>query len=622
MKKLHLVGLTPDNDGLLLSVRKGSKTGGYVVTLDDETLAAIERARRQAEGGELGDDETDEAAAPPARARARSSLTPREIQARLRAGSTIAEVANAAGVGEEWVQRFAAPILAEQEQVVERAQSMTFGKARLGPSIEPLAASVQWNLSDRGVRFSDDVFADCWSAYNLHGARWAVRFSYFTRKRHQVAEWEVDLRDQRITARNRLAADLAHVETGRRPPEPESAEPNAVAAPPVISPPAASKAPARATPAKAAAKTAAGKRTSGRSAVARTAGPIAPDVAGVVAPAAGRAKATAAKTAAKGAAKTAGRRGAGKTAARVPLAPAAPDATTPSPGESVAPARASKKGAARGAASVAKASVPRKAAARTAPRESSPRKARAAKKPPADAPGGTPAAEPLDERPSHLARPPSPMKTANRVTSTPVPRYARPSPPRPRPTPPAPPPRTAPPAPEPLAVAESPAPADVAAGPSPAEPAAPERRATPPARAAAAGKAAAPPPDQAAAPAGEERLITVPASRPPAVKAARATKSPRTPPVAPPIRRAPTDEPVVAATGVDGPAVVILPTPRPGAAPPRGRGAAAAATPPASAPPAFEDGDDDAAWSTFTSPEAPAGTGAASGRGGTRRPRR
>ncbi|MGH9153257.1 MAG: septation protein SepH, partial [Acidimicrobiales bacterium] len=246
MKKLHLVGVTPDSDGLVLSTRRGARTGSYVVALDDELVASLEQARRRREGDEPVDGPVGAPRPSPA-GRPRSSLSPREIQARLRAGSTIAEVAAAARVGEEWVQRFAAPILAEQAQVVERAQAMVFAKARLGPSIEPLAASVRWNLSDRGVRLSDDVFGDCWSAFNLHGTRWAVRFSYVFRKRHQLAEWEVDLREQRLRARNRLAADLAHVEAGRRPPEPEMAEPNAVPAPPPAMPEAVapSKAPSR-----------------------------------------------------------------------------------------------------------------------------------------------------------------------------------------------------------------------------------------------------------------------------------------------------------------------------------------------------------------------------------------
>jgi len=34
MQKLHLVGFTPDHDGLILSARKGAKSGKFVVSVD------------------------------------------------------------------------------------------------------------------------------------------------------------------------------------------------------------------------------------------------------------------------------------------------------------------------------------------------------------------------------------------------------------------------------------------------------------------------------------------------------------------------------------------------------------------------------------------------------------
>ena len=52
-----------------------------------------------------------------------SALTPREIQARVRAGESLEDVARAAGMGIEWVEPFAAPVLAEREFVAGQAQS-------------------------------------------------------------------------------------------------------------------------------------------------------------------------------------------------------------------------------------------------------------------------------------------------------------------------------------------------------------------------------------------------------------------------------------------------------------------------------------------------------------------
>src|SRR5258706_16056256 len=59
VQQLHLVGFTTDLEGLIFSARKGAKSGGYVVALDDTLLATIDEAHRLREGGDdegAGDD--------------------------------------------------------------------------------------------------------------------------------------------------------------------------------------------------------------------------------------------------------------------------------------------------------------------------------------------------------------------------------------------------------------------------------------------------------------------------------------------------------------------------------------------------------------------------------------
>ena len=230
VRKLHLVGVTSDQQGLLFTARRGSKTGGYMVMLDDTLLEAIAaasgervedvRGRRdsQVEFRAESDAGREGVSPPPAStgSRSNSNLTPREMQARLRAGRSIEDVAAEAGVDREWVERFAVPILAEQAQVVELARTLTYAKPRLGDSAQPLAESVVWNLSDRGVWLSEDVVDRSWGAYQLHDSLWMVRFRYRARGRDQEALWEFDVVEAMLSARNRLAAELAFVEKGRR----------------------------------------------------------------------------------------------------------------------------------------------------------------------------------------------------------------------------------------------------------------------------------------------------------------------------------------------------------------------------------------------------------------------
>lgn len=206
VEQLHFVGFTSDNEALMFSRRDDAASGEYFVAIDEYLLAAIE----QFDGEEEEVDDRQEQARAPSLALQRgplpanvrmypkpsSDLSPREIQARLRSGSTISDVADEAGVDEEWIIRFAAPIIAEQARVIEQAHGMTFTKPRVGPSSEPLRTSVRWNLAEQGALRSDEVFDAGWSAYNLQGARWVVRISFVAKRRRKIAEWEVDLREE------------------------------------------------------------------------------------------------------------------------------------------------------------------------------------------------------------------------------------------------------------------------------------------------------------------------------------------------------------------------------------------------------------------------------------------
>ena len=239
MQELHFVGFTSNHEGLLLSPHEDATSGDYFVQIDEYLAAAIEQRpdgqdRQKAQSGEGGEEEqtvtppvTPAVTRPVVRTRPKpaSDLSPREIQARLRSGASVAEVAEEARVDEDWVLRFADPIVAEQSRVVQRALQLTFTKPRVGPSAQPLRNSVRWNLADQGALRDDEVFDAGWSAYNLHGSTWVVRFSFSAKRRRKLAEWEVDLRQGELKARNRVATDLGYVEPGRRrKPPPEELE--------------------------------------------------------------------------------------------------------------------------------------------------------------------------------------------------------------------------------------------------------------------------------------------------------------------------------------------------------------------------------------------------------------
>jgi hypothetical protein len=220
VQQLHLVGLTTDLDGLIFSTRRNARSGSYVVALDDALLATIADVLRKREGERPQHAATAQLIAQAAglERRPQSALSLREIQARLRAGRTVEEVAAEAGVDPDWVERFAVPIRAEQQQVIAQAGQMVYTRPRVGVSAQPLAVAVRWNLAERGVRLSAGEMARAWRAWQVHDSVWLVRLEYRSRGRPQVADWELDVRAGTLSARNRLASQLAYVEPKRRPP--------------------------------------------------------------------------------------------------------------------------------------------------------------------------------------------------------------------------------------------------------------------------------------------------------------------------------------------------------------------------------------------------------------------
>jgi hypothetical protein len=222
MPKLHLVAITPDHKGLVLSEHAGSKRGDLVLEIDDRLLDAIEKAQRlraRHEGQQL-----ESAALPSRRERPADDaspggrLSPREIQQRLRAGETVTAIARSAGVDEDWVRRFATPVLAELEIVVDKAKAAVFTKPRVGPSSMPLGSSVASNVMERGAEVTVAELDGSWAAYVRPDGGWSITFSYPQKGRRQKAEWAFDADSGEVSARNKLATELGYREPGQRPP--------------------------------------------------------------------------------------------------------------------------------------------------------------------------------------------------------------------------------------------------------------------------------------------------------------------------------------------------------------------------------------------------------------------
>ena len=211
MAHLTLVGLSADRTRLLLVDGTGAE-----FTLD------VDNALRSAVRGEQprpGHLET----------RMDSALRPRDIQARIRAGATAEQVAEAAGSTVEKIMPYAGPVLAERAHVAERAQKSSLrrraseGSGSLGGG-RTLAEAVSWQLRSHNV----DPDTVEWDAHRRDDGRWTVTGLFETAERAGVATYTFDVPGNYSTLEDDdarwLVGDLTHEpepapvvpETGRR----------------------------------------------------------------------------------------------------------------------------------------------------------------------------------------------------------------------------------------------------------------------------------------------------------------------------------------------------------------------------------------------------------------------
>jgi hypothetical protein len=240
MPKLHLVGITPDHRGLVLSEHARAKRGDMVLEIDDRLIEAIDKAQRLRTRNE--GERLESNALPSKREDVDADgavvhrLSPREIQQRLRAGETIAALARSSGTDEAWIRRFATPVLAEQSRIIERARSLTFTKRGVGPSAAALGPAVAANVIDRGVPLTLPELEAGWRAYQRPDGGWHVAFTFPVKGRRQTAEWEFDAGTGDLTARNKLASELGWRESGKKLPQPKPVKAPAAKRPPAKKP--------------------------------------------------------------------------------------------------------------------------------------------------------------------------------------------------------------------------------------------------------------------------------------------------------------------------------------------------------------------------------------------------
>ena len=169
MRELKVVGLDVDGKRIIC---EGDNSGEkFILRADDRLRAAIR-------GDKVGSNQTQIDVEIP------SVLRPKEIQAKIRAGASIEQVAAAAGVDAARVQRFAHPVLLERFRAAELATAAHPVLAD-GPAVLTLLETVTTALVARGL----DPDATIWDAWRNEDGRWTVQLAWKAGRSDNVAHF-------------------------------------------------------------------------------------------------------------------------------------------------------------------------------------------------------------------------------------------------------------------------------------------------------------------------------------------------------------------------------------------------------------------------------------------------
>ena len=148
-----------------------------------------------------------------------SPLRPKEIQARIRAGETVEEIADAAGIAVERVRWFEGPVLAERAYMADQAQQASVrrqGDATPGPRLGEIVA-------ERMKAFDAEPDDAQWDAKKRGDGSWLVQLTFITGGRLHAAEWIFDPRRRHVLPADDNAARMSL--PGSEPPQPAAPAP-------------------------------------------------------------------------------------------------------------------------------------------------------------------------------------------------------------------------------------------------------------------------------------------------------------------------------------------------------------------------------------------------------------
>lgn len=181
MEELKVVGV--QSGSLLVASESGTR---YRVAIDD-----VLQSRLRESSPEPGDVR---------------KLSPREIQAHIRAGMSAEDVAAITGVPLDHVRRFEGPVLAEREFVIESALAVP---VQLALETDPLGGGVTFGTVIRRRLADAHAIGERWASWKEEGGGWVVKLTFVAETIDHDARWSFDPKNSTLAPLNQEAISLS-----------------------------------------------------------------------------------------------------------------------------------------------------------------------------------------------------------------------------------------------------------------------------------------------------------------------------------------------------------------------------------------------------------------------------
>jgi hypothetical protein len=189
MRPVRFVALSEDGQALVLADEVGRL---LALPIDDRISGALHADGSKPPSG---------TAVAVAHTETMASLSPRDIQSRIRAGESADDVARVAGVPVDRVLRYAGPVLQERAMLAQHARRT---RLKTSDSGAPLSEVVDSRLAQHGI----DTEKISWDAYRREDGTWRIVASWPSGKATAQAIWDLDKARQVVSPHDDMAQYL------------------------------------------------------------------------------------------------------------------------------------------------------------------------------------------------------------------------------------------------------------------------------------------------------------------------------------------------------------------------------------------------------------------------------